>query len=524
MSPLSQTPPIDDATRPIPPRYWWLKRILLACGVLIVGLVLLRWWWGWEAERRLQAKIDELRAAGEPTTPEDFELPALPDEKNAAHFYRQAAGAITQPPESRVSVDDIWSELADPAVWAEYGDDISQLMAANAEALRLARHARTLPKANWNAPVGLMAVTGLIPELSARRATGKLLSCAFQYHHHTGGHAEAVEALRDACAHAEAFGQLRGHMVGCLVLQAIEGLTVSTMEHIVPTLMVTDAARAPEPDIAAASRERVEALLTALLDERYLRENWRWAMHGDRVDALQYAQPGTLAAFLGPAVVPPARVSAPAEYVTRPMIKLDILMMLEHYSAMIAVADAATCPQAQTMVPRYPAFDSGIERNVHFLSRLALPTADQTVELFFRMVAQRRLAATALAIRLYELDHGRRPPRLEELVPFYLPGMPVDPFTAEPDPIRYLPDAPRALLYSVGRDGVDDGGAYQIDADGGFGEWPTDELYFLNGDRPREPSYLLARQAAASQAVEDEGEEVSDGGEGNQDQPAADQP
>ena len=29
---------------PIPPRYWWLRRILVATGVLIVALAAMRWY------------------------------------------------------------------------------------------------------------------------------------------------------------------------------------------------------------------------------------------------------------------------------------------------------------------------------------------------------------------------------------------------------------------------------------------------------------------------------------------------
>jgi hypothetical protein len=278
---LEMTPPSDDTTRPIPPRYWWLKRILLAVGVLIVGLVVLRLWWGYEAERRLQAKIDELRAAGEPLTPEDFELPALPDEKNAAYFYRQAAAAIVQPVESRVSVDDIYAELADPGVWGEYEPDVAQLLAANAEALRLARAARSLLGANWNISVSFTALGGLLPELSAQRALAKLLPCAAEYQHHVGDHGGAVEALRDALAHAKTFSELRGYMISHLVLTTIDALSRSTMESIFPTLIVMDESRPAEGAITAPRRAQVEALLAELLDERYLRDNWRWALPGN---------------------------------------------------------------------------------------------------------------------------------------------------------------------------------------------------------------------------------------------------
>ena len=70
----------------VPKRYRWLKRLMILCGALLVGLVLLRWWWGFEANRRLQAQIEQYRAAGQPVYVSEFdaELDAVPDEENAA--------------------------------------------------------------------------------------------------------------------------------------------------------------------------------------------------------------------------------------------------------------------------------------------------------------------------------------------------------------------------------------------------------------------------------------------------------
>ena len=49
----------DGDAVPIPARYWWLKRIGAATGVLLVLLGAMRWYWGWEADRRLQAEIEQ---------------------------------------------------------------------------------------------------------------------------------------------------------------------------------------------------------------------------------------------------------------------------------------------------------------------------------------------------------------------------------------------------------------------------------------------------------------------------------
>ncbi|WP_309399719.1 hypothetical protein [Cerasicoccus maritimus] len=60
-----------------------------------------------------------------------------------------------------------------------------------------------------------------------------------------------------------------------------------------------------------------------------------------------------------------------------------------------------------------------------------------------------------LAIRLYEMEHGALPPTLDALVPDYIDAVPLDPY--DDQPLRY--DAKRAIIYSVGEDGVDDGGS-----------------------------------------------------------------
>jgi hypothetical protein len=77
---------------------------------------------------------------------------------------------------------------------------------------------------------------------------------------------------------------------------------------------------------------------------------------------------------------------------------------------------------------------------------------ERTVQVLYRALAERRMAATALAIRLYELDNGTRPEKLTELVPDYLPALPRDPFSAEGNTFRYASD--RTRLFSAGPDRV----------------------------------------------------------------------
>jgi hypothetical protein len=47
---------------------------------------------------------------------------------------------------------------------------------------------------------------------------------------------------------------------------------------------------------------------------------------------------------------------------------------------------------------------------------------------------------------------------LDELVPAYMPVLPIDPMASGGRRLGYLPSAIDAILYSVGEDGTDDGG------------------------------------------------------------------
>jgi hypothetical protein len=75
----------------------------------------------------------------------------------------------------------------------------------------------------------------------------------------------------------------------------------------------------------------------------------------------------------------------------------------------------------------------------------------------FIALARRRMAALCLAIRLYRIDHaGEFPDRLDQLVPDYLPLVPVDPLASDGRPLAYR-RSPEPIIYSVGADGANDG-------------------------------------------------------------------
>lgn len=72
-----------------------------------------------------------------------------------------------------------------------------------------------------------------------------------------------------------------------------------------------------------------------------------------------------------------------------------------------------------------------------------------------------RLHEAELAARAHVLEHERLPESLQALVPEYLPAVPDDPFGAAP--LRSILKDAALIIYSVGPDGVDDGGQRHSD-------------------------------------------------------------
>ncbi len=87
---------------------------------------------------------------------------------------------------------------------------------------------------------------------------------------------------------------------------------------------------------------------------------------------------------------------------------------------------------------------------------LSLGAYETIFQKTIQCVTLSRCLQSALALRAFELEKGRLPERLEELVSAYLPAVPEDPVTG--GPLRWNPHT--ACLYSVGEDGRDDGGDF----------------------------------------------------------------
>jgi hypothetical protein len=100
---------------------------------------------------------------------------------------------------------------------------------------------------------------------------------------------------------------------------------------------------------------------------------------------------------------------------------------------------------------------AGGARGGEELISLLMPALGKVGAAFRRDRAVLRTAIIGLALERYRLEKGYWPKELTELVPAYLPAVPCDPFDGRETRYKTLPDG--VIVYSVGPDGQDDGGA-----------------------------------------------------------------
>lgn len=495
----------------MPPRYWWLKRILATAGVLLIVVVCSHWLWGVAAERNLQKKIAQLRAAGQPVLPEDFEQPAVPDEENAAYYIEQACSALVLPTKpGEMYVDDITDN---PIVLIRYPDVAARALARNRAALLFLARAEQARACNWRSLSGAPVRGGKLARQWAGTRKLATLACAAAYSaHQQGNDTGTIEALHQAFRVGECTGRDAG-LMGALVRAATDDLAARGVEYVAPELRVASG-RSWSAESARAPRDRVRDLIARLTDEQAASEAWRYAMQTDRADALQNARllcDGTTPVSSLSGNPPAPLLDSLARIVMYPRWLFQTATMLDEFADYAELASVSTWPEARQRLglslnwgfqwPRDPVktalhpFDTSIYGRA-FAGHLG-------------SVAKKRMAATVLAIRLYELDHDRRPETLEELVPVYLSHLPIDPFAAGGGVLGYLPHADVPVVYSVGRDGVDDRGQDVLDSAGNRDSDRSDRSFRL--DRRDFQHYPSLFEPAASQPTSDESVEQNPG-------------
>ena len=498
-SPKCDTPRDDHL--PFPPRFWWLKRILATTACLLIALVILRCCWGWYANWKLNARIAEYRALGQPVLLEDFRFPPIPDDQNAAYFLKLAADGIAVPPDVQIDPNDVCNDLN--LVRANQ-EDVRRFLETNCDVFELIDRAMPCDAVDWNWELSSPMEHLRYPELISASALGRFLSTAALYEHALGDDAEAIHRLQRLRFLASSIMGRYGNLVHHDVFISIERKAIYCIEQIAPDLSI---ARDPN-DSRSASPEDVRALYKQLLDDEYALRNLERAFQGERLMCLDLyflesnnpTEPGDAGRINSWHAHPWMRLGNAKDLITiidnypcfygwrglfaNPIFTQDALHMVECYTeSMPTLRRSCFCPAMDIMPNPFESHNVIQHMIFPFTDLFDLPFRC-AIENHFRILAHRRMAAVALALRLFEVETGRRPATLTELIPEYLIEVPGDPYSPEGRPLQYVPNARHPILYSVNENQTDDGGRFELTSTGYIREYKLDLVFFLDGQRP----------------------------------------
>lgn len=435
---------------PLKPRISRFNRILLiVMALVVVGLPLSHFLWGVWAAHRLNQVLEALRAAGEPMQADQLRLDSLPDAQNASLDYLAAANSINdRTPQWKLVDLALCKEFEPPLTDSEKGT-IHAIVSQDASALSLAAAARGKRAGGWKDLPASTASLSLRYVESTRRLC-QLLCFAAMDAHAGGDDQKSVDFLGDALAEADAAEQ-RPTLIGHLV--AI-GCTAKASDEI--------GRMAADLRIGAngLSRTQITSLIATLQNEGPMNEGEKLCWRSERLfglRAFQGVSTGIWSWTGSGATTPSASPTDLAKlgYLVKPIELTDARLYLEYMQQVMIAGTAPDWPTARRQMPTQLPAMVDAHPIYHLLLRIILPPYDKAAQADYGAKAHRRLATVALAVRLYAADHdGQLPRKLDDLVPAYLPAIPIDPFSGSP--LKYKADPPR--IYSVGVDGVDDGG------------------------------------------------------------------
>jgi len=318
------------------------------------------------------------------------------------------------------------------------------------------------------------------------------LSLAAIEAHEAGRDDDAFEYLRDIVALGDSLTTVPT-LINYLMAIAIQAHINRPLEDILSGVKIGDA-----PDCVRL--QNIRGLMAELQDVTPHRQGITLAMMGERSMGYDICQrildldmptdqvnTGSVGEIYGDVSDSNRLVRSSYDFFIAPMLRLDGAWGVGHRDAYVRASRVGTLPEfrraiQQTVQDRDERL--GAASFSRPLTTLFTPSLERLFELHYRCLAYRQMAAVAIAVRMHQIDSGRRLDTLEELVPNYLDRIPQDPTDEPGRPIRYVSDPNMPRLYSVGADGRDDGGSYDDLAE--HADNRKEILFFLSG-RPSVP-------------------------------------
>ncbi|MFH0911696.1 MAG: hypothetical protein V1918_09365 [Planctomycetota bacterium] len=419
---------------------WWMVPPALVM-LLVAGVGTFRSVTG----KRIEAKLDEIRAAGCPVTLEELDAwYPTPQGENAADYYEDAFRAYVECDEVESEPLPVIGRGKLPGRGERLPEETKKLVRAfleeNRDALAKLRRAADIPGCRY--PIDVRkGVNTLLPELQKVREGANLLKLAAIFEAGEGRPHEAAEAIYSNVRLAES---LRNEplLVSSLVRTACLSIAADTAEQTL--------------NLSALPGEKLDLLREAFRQAENPFGMAR-ALTADRcfgIDLFSNFQQwaGYFSSEFGGLANSPLRVPLTAFYRVSGMRELDFLYYLDNMDEVIAVSRRevvrdrlAYTPPYRNEFPKYAVFTA-----------LLLPALDSVIEADVRGIEILRVTHAALTVERFRVKYDRLPENLSELVPEFLSEVPLDPYDG--NPLRYKKLEKGYVVYSIGQDKTDDGG------------------------------------------------------------------
>jgi hypothetical protein len=397
----------------------------------------------WTMDARVRARAarvrTDARAALIAVSPRQVEA-----DRNAAVVYAEAFARLDADPELRNPDAVLVDDSTDPT-----RTSVSELLARHTAAIRLLRETARLPACRFEHDYADPKTHMLVPELNSARRAANVLRLDANRAIAAGDEREAVDDVNAI------FRLSRGvrdepMLVAGLVGMGVDQVGITTTEEIVRDI------QRPE-DLAALNLGDAAGIRWTLRRCVQAEEAFGAASLGDLADGRM-----KLRELLDGPRRGPARAASPDLMDYAPFAVLMRVFFIP--DDLRAYRQCMEAERARAAEPYYrPEAAAALEEiGLHgkrsgLLTSILVPDLNRAFQTEAEDEALHAAGQVGVAVARYRLDHNAFPPNFDALVPRYLDEIPHDPFDGKP--LRYRNHGDDFLLYSLGPDRKDDGGA-----------------------------------------------------------------
>lgn len=454
----------DSPAQPIPrKKRRWLRIVLAVFLVLVVAYAAYRY----TLHRMVEAKLDEIRKQGYPVTLEeldDFYERSRPSE-NAANLYVEAFALLQSPNSETKKKLPIIGYARTPTAAEPLAEETSELglkhLSSQARVLELIKSGAETTTCHFDLMLTNI-ITGPIPKhYSPLRDAIRLLSLEVLIRASEG---ETQQAVASMIALIRLSQSVKGEplLMSHLLQNACLSIAVGTLQQLIARCDLDDDTLG-RLQAEFGEAERTQSLLRPMLGDRCMQiafcstpkygPSWEFLGAMEWVDA-ENAVTAEDELLGGIESFSRFRYLRFKLYRIIGLRQCDFLSYLDHYDRMLQIAELPP----SNRISNAAKFRSEIESLSEWklVTRSTLPAFANTIKHDVNCLLRLRAANTALSIQRYRLQKQKLPDRLDEMVATYCKSVPADAYRS--GDLCYRRKSNGFVIYSVGENGVDDGG------------------------------------------------------------------